>query len=154
MKIILTEGCICDSLMIDDKEAREYSNDELKDIIKKILALEKSKFNLTKLLGQVVEIFDDEWYTDNIKVNTVKYGLIELESFDIDVPNITINGNNIIDFTEDEIRDAIINIVSSNNDNANLIWTLRGLIQNYGKYKFCYHCDECGDNVVEYKLKI
>lgn len=154
MKIVLTEGCICDSLMIDDKGAREYSNDELKVIIKKILTLEKSKFNLTKLLGQVVEIFDDEWYTDNIKVNTVKYGLIELESFDIDVPNITINGNNIIDFTEDEIRDAIINIVSFDNDNANLIWTLRGLIQNYGEYKFCYHCDECGDNVAEYKLKI
>ena len=140
--------------MIDDKGAREYSNDELKDIIKKILTLEKSKFNLIKLLGQVVEIFDDEWYTDNIKVNTVKYGLIELESFDIDVPNITINGNNIIDFTEDEIRDAIINIVSFDNDNANLIWTLRGLIQNYGEYKFCYYCDECGDNVAEYKLKI
>lgn len=154
MNIVLTTGCVCDSLMIDDKGVIEYSNDELKDIIKKILALEKSKFNLTKLLGQVVEIFDDEWYTDNIKVNTVKYGLIELESFDIDVPNITINGNNIIDFTEDEIRDAIINIVSSNNDNANLIWTLRGLIQNYGKYKFCYHCDECGDNVVEYKLTL
>lgn len=90
MKIVLTEGCICDSLMIDDKGAREYSNDELKDIIKKILTLEKSKFNLIKLLGQVVEIFDDEWYTDNIKVNTVKYGLIELESFDIDVPNRTL----------------------------------------------------------------
>ena len=35
MEITLTEGCVCDSLTIDDKEVRKYSNEELKEIIKK-----------------------------------------------------------------------------------------------------------------------
>lgn len=60
MKIIkLKEGCICDSLTIDGKEARDYSGKELNAIIKQVLEEEKSKFNLIKLLGMVVEIFDD-----------------------------------------------------------------------------------------------
>ena len=39
-------------------------------------------------------------------------------------------------------------------DNADLIWALRELIQNLGRYKFCYYCDDCGDNVSEYKLNV
>ena len=57
MKIILTEGCVCDSLTIDDKEVIEYSNEELKEIIKKVLDKEKSKFNLIKFLGSAIEAF-------------------------------------------------------------------------------------------------
>lgn len=152
MKLLLTEGCICDSLVIDDKDAIDYSNNELRNIIKKILEIEESKFNLIKLLGEVIKIFDCD-YTDEITVKTYKYGLIStIEQNCTDI--IVVEGKDINDFTEDEIRDIIINIISDNNDIANLIWVLRGFVQNLGKYKFCYHCDECGDNVVEYKLEI
>lgn len=152
MKLLLTEGCICDSLVIDDKDAIDYSNNELRNIIKKILEIEEGKFNLIKLLEEVIKIFDCD-YTDEITVKTYKYGLIStIEQNGTDI--IVVEGKDINDFTEDEIRDIIINIISDNNDIANLIWVLRGFVQNFGEYKFCYHCDECGDNVVEYKLKI
>lgn len=152
MNILLTTGCICDSLMIDDKEARDYSIDDLKEITKKILELEKSKANLINLLNSVVEIFG-ECSTSACIAKTDKYGVIlTTEQDDKDV--ITIGGKNANKFTKEEIRDVIINVVSADNDNADLIWALRGFISNFGEYKFCYHCDECGDNVTEYKLKI
>ena len=149
MKIILTEGCICDSLTIDGKESSECTSEELISAIRKILYNESSKFNLIKFLDQVVDIFSD--YTSFVG-NSCRYGCF-LISFD-ENDDIIVNNKYIKDFNEDEIRDIIIEIINSEKNKANLIWTLRGLVQNYGKYKFCYHCDECGDNVVEYKLKI
>lgn len=154
MELILTEGCVCDSLTIDDKEARECSNEELKEIVKKVLDKEKSRYNLIKLLGMVIEIFG-EYSTDKIIIETDKYGLITIMEQDQDGADvITVGERNVNGFAEEEIRDMIIAVINSRDDNADLIWTLRGLIQNFGEYKFCYHCDECGDNVVEYKLKI
>lgn len=150
MKIILTEGCVCGSLTINDKEARDYSNKELSDIIKKVLDKEKSKFNLIKLLGIIVEIFG-KYFTDKCLIKTAKYGTLTKQD-DADV--ITVEEKDANDFTEEEIRDIILTVINNRNDNGELIWALRGLIQNLGRYKFCYHCDECGDNVVEYKLKI
>ena len=46
MKIILTEGCICDSFDIDGKESSECTSEELFSAIRKILYKESSKFNL------------------------------------------------------------------------------------------------------------
>lgn len=171
MEIILTEGCICDSLEIDGKESSECTSEELIYIIKKILDKEKSKFNLIKLLGEIIEIFGD-YETDEHcaycqmyncsdcdygktvgDVKTDKYGSIVMTTIGND-ETIAVNNKDINDFDEDEIRDIIIEIVNSGEESVNLVWTLRGLIKDYGKYKFCYHCDECGDNVVEYKLKI
>lgn len=150
MELILTEGCICGSLTIDGKEANDCSNKELVGIIKKVLEKEKSKFNLIKLLGMIIEIFG-EYSTDESIIETDKYGtLTQQDGTDI----VTAGERDINGFTEEEIRDMIIAVISSRDDNADLIWALRGLIQNLGRYKFCYHCDECGDNVVEYKLKI
>ena len=154
VEIILTEGCVCDSLIIDGKEARDYSGKELNAIIKQVLEEEKSKFNLIRLLGMVVEIFDDG-STDDCAVKTDKYGLITITEQDQDgVDVITVGERDANDFTVDKIRDMIIAVINSRGDNADLIWTLQGLVQNLGEYKFCYHCDECGDNVVEYKLKL
>ena len=49
MKIILTEGCVCYSLTINDKEAMEYSNEELKEIIKKVLDKEKKQIQFNQI---------------------------------------------------------------------------------------------------------
>lgn len=153
MKLLLTEGCICGSLMIDDKEAKEYSDEELRSIIKKVLELEKSKTNLINLLNDVVDIFG-ECSTDTSIVKTDKYGLILATDQNEEIDVITIDGKNVNRFNRAEIRDIIISAVNSNNDNIDLIRALRLFVQNFGEYKFCYHCDECGDNVVEYKLTI
>ena len=149
MEIILTEGCICDSLKIDGKESSECTSEELFSAIRKILYKESSKFNLIKFLDLVIDIFCD--YASFIG-DSCKYGRF-LISFDENY-DIIVNNKCINDFNEDEIRDIIIEIINSGKNKANLVWTLRGLVQIYGKYKFCYHCDECGDDVIEYKLKI
>lgn len=149
MEIILTEGCICDSLKIDGKESSECTSEELFSAIRKILYKESSKFNLIKFLDLVIDIFCD--YASFIG-DSCKYGRF-LISFDENY-DIIVNNKCINDFNEDEIRDIIIEIINSGKNQANLVWTLRGLVQIYGKYKFCYHCDECGDDVVEYKLKL
>ena len=149
MEIILTEGCICDSLIIDGKESSECTSEELLSVIIKILYKESSKFNLISFLDQIIDIFSD--YASFVG-NSCRYGRF-LISFDENY-DIIVNNKCIKDFNEDEIRDIIIEIINSGKNQANLVWTLRGLIQIYGKYKYCYHCDECGDDVVEYKLKI
>ena len=149
MEIILTEGCICDSLKIDGKESSECTSEELFSAIRKILYKESSKFNLIKFLDLVIDIFCD--YASFIG-DSCKYGRF-LISFDENY-DIIVNNKCINDFNKDEIRDIIIEIINSGKNKANLVWTLRGLVQIYGKYKFCYHCDECGDDVIEYKLKI
>ena len=149
MEIILTEGCVCDSLVIDGKESSECTSEELFSAIRKILYKESSKFNLIKFLDLVIDIFCD--YASFIG-DSCKYGRF-LISFDENY-DVIVNNKCINDFKEDEIRDIIIEIINSGKNKANLVWTIRGLVQDYGKYKFCYHCDECGDDVVEYKLKI
>ena len=149
MEIILTEGCICDSLVIDGKESSECTLEELLSVIRKILYKESSKFNLISFLDQVIDIFSD--YASFVG-DSCRYGSF-LISFDENY-DIIVNNKYIKDFNEDEIRDIIIEIINSEKNQANLVWALRGLVQIYGKYKYCYHCDECGDDVVEYKLKI
>lgn len=149
MEIILTEGCVYNSFVIDGKESSEYTSDELISVIRKILYNESNKSNLINFLDLVIDIFCD--YA-SFTEDSCKYGRF-LISFD-ENEGIIVNNKYIKDFNEDEIRDVIIEIINSGKNKANLIWTLRDLVQNYGKYKFCYHCDECGDDVVEYKLKI
>ena len=104
MKIILTEGCVCDSLIIDDKEVRDYSNEELKEIIKKVLDKEKNKFNLIKLLGATIEAFSG-YFIDKSIIRTNKYGLLVKRD---DNDAITVGKRNINNFTEEEIRDMIL----------------------------------------------
>lgn len=149
MEIILTEGCIWDSLIIDGKESSECTSEELISTIRKILYNESNKFNLINFLDLVIDIFCD--YA-SFTEDSYKYGHF-LISFD-ENEDIIVNDKHIKDFNENEIRDVIIEIINSGKNKANLVWTIRGLVQNYGKYKFCYHCEECGDDVVEYKLKI
>lgn len=149
MEIILTEGCICNSFVIDGKESSEYTSEELISVIRKILYNESNKSNLINFLDLVIDIFCD--YA-SFTEDSCKYGRF-LISFD-ENEGIIVNNKYINNFNEDKIRDVIIEIINSGKNKANLVWALRGLVQNYGKYKFCYHCDECGDDVVEYKLKI
>ena len=149
MEIMLTEGCICNSLVIDGKESSEYTSEELISVIRKILYNESNKSNLINFLDLVIDIFCD--YA-SFTEDSCKYGRF-LISFD-ENEDIIVNNKYINNFKEDEIRYIIIEIINSGKNKANLVWTIKGLVQNYGKYKFCYHCYECGDDVVEYKLKI
>ena len=105
MEIILTEGCICDSLKIDGKESSECTSEELISVIRKILYNESSKFNLIEFLDLVIDIFCD--YASFIG-DSCKYGRF-LISFDENY-DIIVNNKCINDFNKDEIRDIIIEI--------------------------------------------
>lgn len=149
MEIILTEGCICNSLIIDGKESSKCTSEELISVIRKILYNESSKSNLINFLDIVIDIFGD--YA-SFTEDSCKYGRF-LISFD-ENNDIIVNNKYIKNFKEDEIRDIIIEIINNGKNKANLVWTLIDFVKNYGEYKFCYHCDECGDDVVEYMLEI
>ena len=125
MEIILTEGCICDSLKIDGKESSECTSEELISVIRKILYNESSKFNLIEFLDLVIDIFCD--YASFIG-DSCKYGRF-LISFDENY-DIIVNNKCINDFNKDEIRDIIIEIINSGKNKANLVWLLEVL------YKF------------------
>ncbi len=131
-------------MKIDNKDATAYSNKELSHIIKKVLGEEKNKANLVKLLGQILDTFgkwipegfcidchsfncSDCVYEKSIElINTNKYGLIERFVRD-DV--IIINEKSINNFTEDDIRNIIIEIIDNEEDADRLIWTLERLVE-------------------------
>lgn len=131
-------------MKIDNKDATAYSNKELSHIIKKVLGEEKNKVNLAKLLGQILDTFgkwipegfcidchsfncSDCVYEKSIElINTNKYGLIERFVRD-DV--IIINEKSINNFTEDDIRNIIIEIIDNEEDADRLIWTLERLVE-------------------------
>ena len=108
MEIILTEGCICNSLVIDNKESSEYTSEELISVIRKILYNESSKFNLINFLDLVIDIFSD--YASFVG-DSCRYGRF-LISFD-ENEDIIVNNKYIKNFNEDEIRDIIIEIINS-----------------------------------------
>ena len=105
---------------------------------------------MIKLLGVTIEAFSG-YFIDKSIIKTNKYGLLVKRD---DNNAITVGKRNINNFTEEEIRDMILTIINMEDDNADLIWALREFVQNLGRYKFYYCCDDCGDNVVEYKLNV
>lgn len=168
MKLLLTEGCVCGSFLIDDVPANELPASKLKNIVFTVINnIISNKTNLIEMVDYLMTDADistssDEYdmgygersYTEYM-INSSKFGDILLkESFSEDAL-LTVNGKDISEMSEDDIREVIKNIIEENVFNAtSLIWILSDLTKSFGKYKFCGHCDECGDNIVEYKLEV
>mgnify|MGYP007105362924 CR=1 FL=1 len=130
-------------MKINNKDATAYSNKELSHIIKKVLG-EKNKANLGNLLGQILDTFG-EWipegfcidchsfncsdcvYEKSIEmIETNKYGLIQkFVRYNI----IIINKKNLDDFSEDDIRNIIIEIIGNEENADRLIWILERLVE-------------------------
>lgn len=130
-------------MKINNKDATAYSNKELSHIIKKVLG-EKNKANLGNLLGQILDTFGKwipegfcidchsfncsdcvyEKYIEMIETN--KYGLIQKFVRD---NIIIINGKNLDDFSEDDIRNIIIEIIGNEENADRLIWILEKLVE-------------------------
>ena len=170
MNILLTTGCVCDAFTVDDINLNDMPLEEIKNIAFKILDAEYDHTALCTILKYAVEQFGEEEISAECKtcktsykdclvcpyykdMYSIHFGNIVFEQKD-NVEIFTSNNKNVDEHTEAEIKDLIKNIVNKIDDNVDLIWWLRSVVQYMGKYKFCYHCDECGDNVVEYKLKV
>lgn len=69
--------------------------------------------------------------------------------------DLTINGKNIDDFSEDGIKEYINYVINhAKMEKADLIFFLKELVEQYGEYKFLYQCEDCFDNVSESTLEI
>lgn len=169
MKILLTEGCVVGSLLIDDVPANELQSNKLKNIIFTIINnIISNKANLIEMVDYLMTDTDistssaeydmeyGERPYDEYMINSQRFGVILLkESFYEDAFSLTIDGKDISEMSEDDIREVIKNIIEENVvESTSLIWILTDLTRSFGRYKFCYHCDECGDNVFEYELEV
>lgn len=73
MKLELTEGCICDSFTADGKDINSMSGQELKDILKAVVAKitdtkyedENKVSHLQTILRDIVSLYYDEYEIDN-----------------------------------------------------------------------------------------
>ena len=169
MKILLTEGCVVGSLLIDDVPVNELQANKLKNIIFTIINnIISNKTNLIEMVDYLMTDtdistssaeydieYDERPYTEYM-INSQRFGVILLkESFYEDAFSLTIDGKDISEMSEDDIREVIKNIIEENVvESTSLIRILTDLTRSFGRYKFCYHCDECGDNVFEYELEV
>ena len=170
MKILLTEGCVVGSLLIDDVPADELQVNKLKNIVFTIINnIISNKANLIEMIDYLMTDtdistssaeydmeYDERPYTEYM-INSQRFGVILLkESFFEDASlTLTIDGKDVSEMSEDDIREVIKNIIEENViESTSLIRILTALTESFGRYKFCYHCDECGDNVFEYELEV
>lgn len=73
MKLELTEGCICDSFTADGKDINSMSGQELKDILKAVVAkITNTKYedenkvsHLQTILRDIVSLYYDEYDIDD-----------------------------------------------------------------------------------------
>lgn len=73
MKLELTEGCICDSFTADGKDINSMSGQELKDILKAVVAkITNTKYedenkvsHLQTILRDIVSLYYDEYEIDD-----------------------------------------------------------------------------------------
>lgn len=169
MKILLTEGCVVGSLLIDDVPANELQVNKLKNIVFTVINnIIPNKARLIEMVDYLMTDtdistssaeydmeYDERPYTEYM-INSQWFGVILLkESFYEDAFSLTIDGKDISEMSEDDIREVVKNIIEENVvESTSLIRILTDLTRSFGRYKFCYHCDECGDNVFEYELEV
>jgi hypothetical protein len=73
MKLKITEGCICDSFTADGKDINSMSGQELKDILKAVVAkITNTKYEdenkvsyLQTILRDIVSLYYDEYEIDD-----------------------------------------------------------------------------------------
>ena len=168
MKILLTEGCVVGSLLIDDVPANELQVNKLKNIIFTVINnIISNKVRLIEMVDYLMTDTDisassDEYYMEygerpytEYMINSHRFGVILLKESFFEDASLTIDGKDVSEMSEDDIREVIKNIIEENViESTSLIRILTTLTESFGRYKFCYHCDECGDNVFEYELEV
>lgn len=68
--------------------------------------------------------------------------------------SLTIDGIETIDMNGDNIKDAIKKIIDSIKDLGVLQSTLIDLVECLGDWKDIGTCEQCGDTITEYTLKL
>ncbi len=69
--------------------------------------------------------------------------------------SITADGKDLNDYTISDSKSILKTLIDKLDLEQSDVWDITStLISRFGEYKYCYTCDECGDSVYEYKLKI
>lgn len=69
--------------------------------------------------------------------------------------HVIINNESYFGFNiTQEIKNVFKKVIEKSGTNCYLNNIFMDILKTYGKMKFLYHCDQCGDNVYEYCLKI
>ena len=69
---------------------------------------------------------------------------------------ITINEKDVEDFSKEDLKEYVDHMVSqltNEIEKDDMIDLIREIVERFGEYKYLYHCEQCGDNVCEYKLE-
>ena len=68
--------------------------------------------------------------------------------------NCTVDKKDINDFSIEEIKDVFKNVIDATMNENTLRQQLMSFIEQVGDCKYQYHCDQCGDDVYDYIMKL
>lgn len=145
-------GCTCDSLTVDDVQEIELDDDARVNVLKRIgMYIATMDMNAFKPLmedefmmyttAEDLE-YADEFYSLLLKNGTIK-PLQQLDGMsDIELEYLLI-----------ELRVALSNYIM-NVPPSDLNWILSQFVEAFGVSEYLGHCDQCGDSIYQYTLKI
>lgn len=161
MKVKYTNGCICDSLTIDDNETVDMELNEIRDITCKLYdryADDNETFEraITDYIdqGDYPQCDDEDVVIANRNIVIggkeikLKHTYIRLDEY-IHIDNDA--GNEI---PHAELKKFGYECLKLQTDTASLQGMIIEIIEKHGLYEYIGHCDCCGDTIVEYTLTI
>jgi hypothetical protein len=173
-KIEMTEGCVSYCYLIDDKDFDNYSDESLMNMIKSLI----EKLSIQKTVNYIIDVLDSwQCIENNNTIGTYKMSdkfatLWSYIAYCINVyynveKNVTDNSvidgmnNYVSSLTEEDgkelkayLTDIVINIVGE--DRGWIEQFLQNLVRNDNdtKYESLGRCEECGDYIEKYTLKL
>ena len=66
----------------------------------------------------------------------------------------TINGKDLNEFSDEDARVFLVYLANNIKDRGFMESMIRDVVTTMGERKFIRYCEQCGDNVIEYKLEI
>lgn len=169
MKIIATEGCTCFDLTIDgDSTMIDLRFSEEKECKERLPKLQEAFFKVIDYVSinfeyqSIFSIFED--IMEMLGLSDKDY-VFKLEPYELDYSNnydllsIKKNDKKITkeDITAQSIKDIISNCpkdMSIDSFYGYLQSLLHQVVCVYGEGKYIFHCDQCGDNVYDYKIEV
>lgn len=68
--------------------------------------------------------------------------------------SIEVDGKDLNDYSISESKEILKKLIDSTTE-PGVIWELTStMLERCGELKFVHHCEQCGDDVYEYKLSI
>lgn len=168
MKIVATEGCTCNDLTIDGDSTMPYFFNEEKECKERLPKLKEVLFKVLDYINDnfehkvIFSIFED---TMELFGETDEDFIYKIANYEINYDNAynlswikkdsnTIKEENII---VQDIKN-VFNEVNKEGDEVNFYTRinsfLHSLVCTYGEGKYVFHCDQCGDNVYDYTIKL